>query len=220
MVRNFLMYLGLLCLIITDGFSMDDSWVFRVGGDQIRMYGISGLKRPDWFVEKYSIQNGTNLSFFTGRGYIPPYKDSIITDYKNPKKWPIFTIRQSDCSPKIYSTEKISSVSLHQIIDSSSFVASGTPILIERGNGVKIQKSFFSRRRCQRTALGITKDGSVIIFVTKHATLRDVRDYLLSIGCVDAINVDGGSSTFLYMNGKKKYSSNQGRSYPNILVWF
>jgi exopolysaccharide biosynthesis protein len=220
MVRKFLMYLVLCVVFIADGFSMNDPWVFRLGGDQIRMYGVSGLRRPEWFLKTYDIRNGTNLSFFTGRGYIPPYKDSILSDYRNPKKWPIFTIHQSDCSPRIYSTDKITSATLKQIIDSSSFVASGTPILIENGNAIKIQRSFFSRRRCQRTALGITKDGSVIVFITKQATLRTVRDYLLSIGCVDAINLDGGSSTFLYVGGKHTYSSNQGRSYPNILVWF
>ena len=59
----------------------------------------------------------------------------------------------------------------------------------------------------------------MIIYVTTSATLKQVQDYFAGLGCMDAINFDGGSSTFLYLDGKKVYSSNEGRSYPNVLYW-
>ena len=61
-----------------------------------------------------------------------------------------------------------------------------------------------------RTAIGQKKDGTVIFPVidgrqpgySTGATLRDVQDVLYEEGCYIAANLDGGSSTTLYYNGK------------------
>lgn len=61
-----------------------------------------------------------------------------------------------------------------------------------------------------RTAIGQKKDGTVIFLVidgrqpgySTGATLRDVQDVLYAEGCYIAANLDGGSSTTLYYNGK------------------
>lgn len=61
-----------------------------------------------------------------------------------------------------------------------------------------------------RTAIGQRKDGTVIFVVidgrqpgySTGATLRDVQDVLFEEGAYIAANLDGGSSTTLYYNGK------------------
>lgn len=61
-----------------------------------------------------------------------------------------------------------------------------------------------------RTAIGQRKDGTVILLVidgrdvlhSLGATLRDVQDILLEYGAVNAVNLDGGSSTTMYLNGR------------------
>ena len=61
-----------------------------------------------------------------------------------------------------------------------------------------------------RPAIGQKKDGTVIFLVidgrqpgySTGATLRDVQDVLYEEGCYIAANLDGGSSTTLYYNGK------------------
>lgn len=61
-----------------------------------------------------------------------------------------------------------------------------------------------------RTAIGQKKDGTVLFLVIDGrqpgysigATLRDVQDILYEKGCYIAANLDGGSSTTLYYNGK------------------
>lgn len=61
-----------------------------------------------------------------------------------------------------------------------------------------------------RTAIGQRKDGTVLFLVIDGrqagysigATLRDVQDVLYEQGCYIAANLDGGSSTTLYLNGK------------------
>jgi exopolysaccharide biosynthesis protein len=60
-----------------------------------------------------------------------------------------------------------------------------------------------------RTAIGQTKDGSVLFLVVDGRTLRsvgarlvDIQDILFQHGAVTAANLDGGSSTTMYYNGK------------------
>ena len=61
-----------------------------------------------------------------------------------------------------------------------------------------------------RTAIGQKKDGTVLFLVIDGrqpgysigATLRDVQDILFENGCYIAANLDGGSSSTLYLNGK------------------
>ena len=61
-----------------------------------------------------------------------------------------------------------------------------------------------------RTAIGQKKDGTVLFLVidgrqpgySLGATLRDVQDILYEKGCYISANLDGGSSSTLYLNGK------------------
>ena len=61
-----------------------------------------------------------------------------------------------------------------------------------------------------RTAIGQKKDGTVLFLVIDGrqpgysigATWRDVQDILFENGCYLAANLDGGSSSTLYLNGK------------------
>ena len=61
-----------------------------------------------------------------------------------------------------------------------------------------------------RTAIGQRKDGTVLFIVidgrqpgySLGATLRDVQDILYEKGAYIAANLDGGSSTTMYLNGK------------------
>ena len=68
----------------------------------------------------------------------------------------------------------------------------------------------FGYTRHPRTAVGIKADGSVVLLVvdgrqskiSNGAALADLADILGSVGCVDAINLDGGgSSTFVLKEG-------------------
>lgn len=52
----------------------------------------------------------------------------------------------------------------------------------------------------ERTAIGIDRSGKIIIAVTENymVSLSKFAEYLTSVGCYDALNLDGGSSTQLY----------------------
>ncbi|MCX7842598.1 MAG: phosphodiester glycosidase family protein [Clostridia bacterium] len=60
-----------------------------------------------------------------------------------------------------------------------------------------------------RTAIGQRADGAVLMLVidgrrlgSLGATLRDLQDILLQYKAVNAVNLDGGSSSTMYFNGK------------------
>ena len=66
---------------------------------------------------------------------------------------------------------------------------------------------------CQpRSAIGITQDGKLILFVCEGReqtpdvpgmTLDQLARLMKAFGCVDALNLDGGGSSCMLINGKK-----------------
>ena len=72
-----------------------------------------------------------------------------------------------------------------------------------------------------RTALGITKDGKIVIVVTENYSLSmaDLAKRLRSTGCINALNLDGGSSTQLYTKiGKFELRRPGFNSVANAIV--
>ena len=104
-----------------------------------------------------------------------------------------------------------------------TFCVTVGPYLLRDGVDVSgdtaLNKDFQSdthRGSAQRTFIGITKDNQLIIgaAVTTHA---DAAATLKARGCVDAMALDGGASSFLYENGKTLQSA--GRELNNIIAF-
>lgn len=70
--------------------------------------------------------------------------------------------------------------------------------------------------RAERTALGITQDGQVIILVTDHAAMSTTelaqRLKAPPLNCLNALNLDGGNSTQLYAKVRNFHASVHGFS--------
>lgn len=95
------------------------------------------------------------------------------------------------------------------------FIVGGTPLLIRNGQRIKdyeverIRSSFVVERH-PRTAVGIRADGSWVLVVvdgrneslSTGMTLAELTDLMLSLGCVDALNLDGGGSSTFYLYGQ------------------
>jgi exopolysaccharide biosynthesis protein len=71
-----------------------------------------------------------------------------------------------------------------------------------------------------RTAVGITKSGIMIFFVCEGRnmtqgvvgfTLDEETKILLSLGCTEALNLDGGGSSCLLINGKETIKPSDGK---------
>ena len=92
----------------------------------------------------------------------------------------------------------------------------GGPVLIQEGQ-VRISNNeemkFAGKAiadKHPRTAMGYTNDGQIIYLVvegrfpgkSEGATLPELANMLKDIGCIEALNLDGGGSSTLLINGK------------------
>ena len=110
----------------------------------------------------------------------------------------------------------------------------GGPVLVQDGK-VKITNETERKFRGKaikdkhpRTAMGYTVDGKIVIMVVEGrnenasgATLEQLAELFLQLGCVEALNLDGGGSSCLLVNGKEtiKPSDKTGqRPVPGVFM--
>ncbi|NJL84734.1 MAG: phosphodiester glycosidase family protein [Leptolyngbyaceae cyanobacterium SM1_1_3] len=96
--------------------------------------------------------------------------------------------------------------------DSAPYIASGGPLLLSHGTNVlnPQAESFsaaFANQAAPRSAIGYTATGQLLA-VTVHLgpggrgpTLSELSEIMRQLGCTDAVNLDGGSSSSLYLAG-------------------
>lgn len=68
----------------------------------------------------------------------------------------------------------------------------------------------------KRVAIGINADGKVVMLTTT-CTMSQLSDIMISLGCVDAINFDGGASSGLYCDGR--WLSTPDRKLNNMIAF-
>ena len=90
-------------------------------------------------------------------------------------------------------------------------IISGGPYLMKDGEifiDAQSQKLTSISGRNPRTAIGYTKDNTMIIVTvdgrkegSSGVTLNELANLMKELGCYEAINLDGGSSTVMFVNG-------------------
>lgn len=86
-------------------------------------------------------------------------------------------------------------------------MVSGAPRLVEGGVICTtlepgFQEARFTTAVTPRTAIGELASGNMVIVSTSAASVQQMRELMLQLGCVDAINLDGGASTGLAYQGR------------------
>ena len=104
----------------------------------------------------------------------------------------------------------------------------GGPVLLQNGE-INIsnneERKFAGKAindRHPRTAIGYTKDNKLVILVSEGRTesaagmtLPQLAKVLKDLGCVEALNLDGGGSSCMLINGKETNSpSDKGTQRP------
>lgn len=143
----------------------------------------------------YHMGNGSSCGPLVERSHVyPAYGDPKITE-----KWPWFIIRMG--RPKFqYGTSGISTAEV-------AFQAG--PMLVEASRVVDIEKAILNggydkwnpHERKPQIAIGITADKDVIHGVWDMASLYEVAEEMLSLGCVQVMKLDGGGSVGRIENG-------------------
>jgi exopolysaccharide biosynthesis protein len=123
----------------------------------------------------------------------------------------------------MHSIEKLREYGVKEAITfGPALIVNGKPTITEGDGGVGF---------APRTAIGQRADGAVVLLTIDGrdplkgifgATLRDVQDILLKqLKCVNAVNLDGGSSTTMYLEGKVINRPSDGlgeRAVPTVFL--
>lgn len=96
--------------------------------------------------------------------------------------------------------------------DNVKHIISGGPYLVKNGEvfvDMTEQKLDAIGGKNPRTAIGYTQDGNFIMVAVDGRegasvglTLKELAWFMKSIGCINAMNLDGGGSTVMYVNGR------------------
>lgn len=100
------------------------------------------------------------------------------------------------------------------VLEDMVSVVSGAPRLVQDGAIVTTLEAGFTEARfttnsSPRTAIGVNGDGKLLLVSVSSATIQQMRELMLALGCVDAFNLDGGASCGMYYNGS--YLATPGR---------
>ena len=105
------------------------------------------------------------------------------------------------------------------------------PLLTDDSTDVSLEMTGFNTNRHPRTMVGITCDGHILFIVVDGRqpgyadgmSLFELRALARSLGCTEALNLDGGGSTTLYVAGEgtngvvNRPSGKTERPVPSIL---
>jgi hypothetical protein len=159
------------------------------------------MTSKEW--KKTGHSNFVNLCFFESRNVVGTLIINGKHQGRTRSKWPFFSIRPT-------AGELLKCVN---VIDGFS----GSHELVVDYTATRFKNTKFSRRRCQRTCIGVNSQGCIVIFVSTGINLNDAAKRMQEIGCSYAVNADGGSSTMLTKSGK--HLCNTSRKVPVILSW-
>jgi exopolysaccharide biosynthesis protein len=184
--------------------------------------GKRGMKL-DQIIKKYDAIAGINAGGFAddeGHGTGGTPMGIIIENYKvlykdNGVKFSIIAFDKQN--RLILGNYTIDDMKKKEIRDAVSF----RPFLILNGKA-SIKSGNGGWGIAPRTAIGQRADGTILMLAIDGrqatsigATMKDVQDIMVEYGAVNAANLDGGSSTTMYHNGKivNRPSSSAGPRY-------
>ena len=107
-------------------------------------------------------------------------------------------------------------------------VVGGMPVLVQDGRAVATTCGTSFCRANPRTGIGYTANGGIILVVidgrqnrwSRGATLREFADIMRDLGAVEALNLDGGGSTTMVVEGEvvNRPSDGSQRNISNAVL--
>ena len=174
---------------------------------------FDSMTETNTFGSDYILSNGKVVAIAHGNAGIPP--GGVVLSAHG-------SMEKALADLKIGDTIKINQT-LGEVWDKTVYAIGAGPRLVKNGNlAVTGKEEEFPRDitigRAPRTAVGITKDGHIILFVVDGRrtscigmTLQELAQFMQELGAVDAMNFDGGGSSEMVVNGKVVNNPSDGR---------
>ena len=123
---------------------------------------------------------------------------------------------------------------LQKLPDNARQVIAGSDMLLQDGQTVVAPESSFAKSRHPRTAVGLSDNGKTMILVVVDGrsagravgmSLSELTDLMRTLGCRDALNLDGGGSSELLLRDpqsgqlqvRNRPSDGRERAVANVL---
>lgn len=108
-------------------------------------------------------------------------------------------------------------------LEDLQYIISSGPRLVTGGKAdytleYQLDGPRFKTDKAERIAVGSTADGLMIMVSVEEATIQQMREIMLALECVDAINMDGGASAAMYCDGE--FVMEAGRKLANTIQVF
>lgn len=171
--------------------------------------------KTNQFGREVKIKNGRVVAISTA-GNMPIEADSVVISGHGVNADALASLRLGD---HVTLTQTLGNT----LADAATTVVSGGPLLVENGS-VHVRTAEeqiapdIARGRAPRTALGLKKDGTLLLLVvdgrssaSAGLTLTELAQYLVKLGAVSAVNYDGGGSSEMVINGKIVNNPSDGR---------
>ena len=202
-------------------------------------YQTSELLSTSQMAKDHGAIAGINGSFFDmDKGGSVSYfekDDSVINRTRPPGlKWAVSDslINAAVVLRKDHSLvlEHASPEQFYEKSDKEAFGMVTGPLLIKDSIPQRLPDKSFTHKRHPRTCVGITRESIIFICIDGRSdqaagmSLIEVQDFLLDLGCSDAINLDGGGSTSMWimekgiLNVTSEYTGEWPVSYALFLL--
>ncbi len=196
------------------------------GDDEWSVYEINTADQDDSASVLYTPAYGEQVTMKNG-GWALTADQGVITEFYSvsagavikipPEGYVVYMGGGYSSTPYFRIPQKGSPISTEyylRVADEEGFVldgvremVSGAPRLVKDGETVTELEAGFTESRfttasSSRTAIGVDADGKLLLIsVPAGATIQQMRELSLSLGCVDAFNLDGGASSAMYYKG-------------------
>lgn len=194
------------------------------GSDELILYNkyYGSMTGTNSFGSDYLVKNGKIIGIAHGNPAIP--LGGVVLSAHG-------LMEEVMSSLKVGDTVKINQT-LGDEWDKTTYAIGAGPRLLRNGNVSLTSKeehfpADITTGRAPRTAVGVTKDGHILLLVVdgrqKYSvgmTLQELALLLQEYGAVDAMNLDGGGSSEMYVTGRvvNKPSDGRERSVGDALI--
>ena len=110
----------------------------------------------------------------------------------------------------ILEDKAIISDKIFEDLDKVDYALTGGQWLVKNSKSYITSNGFsssFTKAVVNRTVIGIDSKGDIVIITITHCNLYQASRIAIKLGCVEAINLDGGSSTQYVLGNKSKINN-------------
>ena len=154
--------------------------------------------------KEFVLVKGKIVGIHTKDALIPP--DGVVVSAGGVKASLLSSLKLGQSVELDYSIDKPWNSIKHALCGGPRLLANGKVSI--NGKEEKFDNSIINGRH-PRTAVAMTFDGDLLLIVVDGRKkdsigmkLSELAEYLQRLGCMHAINLDGGGSTAMYLNGK------------------